>query len=231
MHEKLAVRKGGFDTFLEEQKRGASGQRLEMLGRDLTGTRKLAEEVLLPVFGSLDGFVLEYELISLSGVKIYVDAFYPPLLAAFESDGFVSHAERLTRDRFSFERMRMRTVSMHGLRFVPFSYDELDKKPETCIRTVYELLGRYGSSPVSRLYELPVYEREVLRFALSRNGVFTLNEAGECLRLKRVATSRLLHRMVNQKLLLPLGKGSIRYSSFVISEKGKSYFMAGNLER
>lgn len=133
-----------FDAYVEQQKRSATGQRLEMLSRDLTGTRKLLEAVLLPTLGSLDGIILEYEMVSTTGVRIYIDVFYPPLFAAFECDGFVAHGENLTRDRFSFEKMRVRTIALQGFRYLPFSYDELDKKPEACCRAVYELLGGTG---------------------------------------------------------------------------------------
>lgn len=217
--------KWDFNAFLEQQKRTASGQRLEMLNRDMTGTRKLVESVLLPVLPSLDEVVLEHELVSLSGVRIYVDAFYPPLGAAFECDGFISHGEGITRDRFSFERMRIRTIAAYGYRYVPFSFDEMDKKPESCCRSVFELLGRYGSVPASKLFGLPVNEREILRFALVRGDKgFGLPEAGECLQLGLAAASRILRRMLAGGLLVSTGRGAIRHHAYKISGKGKSIF-------
>lgn len=217
--------KWDFESFLERQKRTASGQRLEMLNRDLTGTRKLVESVLLPTLPSLEGLELEYEIVGLSGVRIYVDAFYPPLMAAFECDGFVPHGENLTRDRFSFERMRIRTFAAYGYRYVPFSYDEMEKKPEFCRRAIYELMGRYGSCPGSRLNALPVNEREVLRLTLGRGetGV-SLRETCDCLQQGKVAAGRLLHRMVAAGLLIPQGTGTIRHHSYVIGEAGRACF-------
>jgi len=214
-----------FDALVEEQKRGATGQRLEMLNRDMTGTRKLIETSLLPALPSMDGIVLEHELISLSGVRIYIDVFYPPLFAAFECGGFAAHAENITRDRFSFERMRMRTIAAHGYRYVPFSYDELEKKPELCRRTVFELLGRYGSPPGSKLGSLTIQEREVLRFAMMRvGGAFGLREASEWLQWEVKAVSRLLRRMLADGLLEAVGSGTMRHHAYSISEKGKSLF-------
>src|SRR4051812_6014452 len=110
--EVVAVFEKEYEIFWEEQVRGASGQRLEMLQRDLSGTKKLLEVVLLPVLGTLEGLVLEYEMMSLSGVKIYGDVFHPKLRTVFEDDSFVTHAEKITRDRFSFERARARSVAI-----------------------------------------------------------------------------------------------------------------------
>jgi hypothetical protein len=45
-----------YEDFWREQVRKADGQRMEMLQRDLTGTKKLLEILLLPVFGSFEGW-------------------------------------------------------------------------------------------------------------------------------------------------------------------------------
>jgi hypothetical protein len=66
-----------YQDFWKEQVRGASGQRLEMLQRDLTGTKKLLEMLLKPVLGTFKGLILEHEMVSLSGTKIYGDTFHP----------------------------------------------------------------------------------------------------------------------------------------------------------
>ncbi|MDG0794648.1 hypothetical protein OMP38_30260 [Cohnella ginsengisoli] len=50
-------------AFIEKQRKSAAGQRLAMLNRDLSGTIKLLTDILLPVFGSLEGFHLEYEIV------------------------------------------------------------------------------------------------------------------------------------------------------------------------
>ncbi|QMV41444.1 hypothetical protein [Cohnella cholangitidis] len=164
----------GYGIFWKEQVRGASGQRLEMLRRDLTGTKKLLETVLLPVFGSFENMEIEYEMMGLSGTRIYGDVFHSRLRIVFEEDHFVTHAEKITRDRFSFERARARSVAIYGYVYFPYSRDELEKKPEFCQRNLYELIGRIGNAEGTGLLELPVYEREVMRFALLRNKSFQL---------------------------------------------------------
>lgn len=139
MFEKL------FELYLNEQKRSANGRRLEMLQRNLTGEIKLLKEVLWPVLGSFDGLEMEHEMIGMSGMRIFGDFYYKPLQLIFEGEGFVSHAEMITRDRFDFEKMRIRTIAQYRYTFYPFSWDDLDKRPEACRRAVYALLGMYGS--------------------------------------------------------------------------------------
>ncbi|MCD9024885.1 hypothetical protein [Cohnella silvisoli] len=169
-----------YEGFWNEQVRGAGGQRLEMLQRDLTGTKKLLEMVLLPVLGSFKGLVLEYEMVSLSGVKIYGDVFNPLIRTVFEEENFVTHAEMITRERFSFERARARSVAALGYTYFPYSRDELEKKPDFCQRNLYELIGRIGNAEGVGLHQLPVYEREVIRFALFRNKPFRIADVSVC---------------------------------------------------
>jgi hypothetical protein len=87
-----------FNKFLAEQRRSASGQRLEQLQKDLTEEKKLMKEVICPVLKSFDGLSMEHELVSTTGVKIYIDVFFQPLGIAFESEEFVAHAENITRE-------------------------------------------------------------------------------------------------------------------------------------
>ncbi|RJX38205.1 hypothetical protein D3P09_19255 [Paenibacillus pinisoli] len=110
-----------FNVFLEDQKSKASARRMEMLERDLTGTVKLLKEVIWPIFRSFDGFELEHEMKSSSGVSMFIDVFYKPYRIAFECDGFVPHAETITRKRFNFEKYRVRTMNLYGYVYIPFT--------------------------------------------------------------------------------------------------------------
>ena len=174
-----------YEVFWEEQVYRAGGQRLEMLQRDLTGSKKLLEKVILPVFGSFESLMLEYEMMSLSGVKMYSDVVHTVLRIAFEEEHFVTHAEKVTRDRFSFERARARSVATLGYTYFPYSRDELEKKPDFCQRNLYELIGRIGNVDGTGMYDLPVYEREVIRCAMFRSQSFRLDHVSEWLLLKK----------------------------------------------
>jgi hypothetical protein len=208
-----------YDAFWKEQVRRATGQRLEMLQRDLTGTKKLLEVVLYPVLGTLEGLELEYEMVSLSGAKIYTDVFHPMLRIVFEEDSFVTHAEKITRDRFSFERARARSVAILGYTYFPYSRDELEKKPTFCQRNLYELIGRIGNVAGAGLQKLPVYEREILRSALLCSQPFGLAEVGEWLQFKRETCSKILRDLEAKGLLYLVGGSLKRSHKFMITEK------------
>ena len=204
-----------FDKFLNEQRRTARGMRLERLKQDLTGERKMLSVAIWPVLKSFIGLTLEHEIMSMSGMRIYVDVFYAPLRIAFESEGFVVHAENITRDRFNFERMRVRTLIGCGYKYIPFTWDELDKKPETCRRTIYELLGRFSNTAG----EISVKEKEVLRQAQYLNRPFCIGDICDWLRLKQDASRRVLRMLLEKNLITPIGSGTIRYHQYTLQER------------
>lgn len=103
-----------YEALYRKQLDEARGQRREMLERDLSATKKMLE-VIYPVIGSLASVVLEYEMVSLSGVRIFGDAFFPCIATVMEEENFITHAENITRKRFSFERARIRSVMRSSL--------------------------------------------------------------------------------------------------------------------
>ena len=147
--------------FLNRQMGQATGMRREILKKHGAGEKKLLE-TLWPIFKSFDGFVLEHEIVTTTGVRNYIDALYAPLGIAFEAEGFVSHAERATRGRFDSERNKVRSTGIVGFVYFPFSWDEMDKRPELCRRSVYEIMGQLGMH-LSETIELSLYEREIIR--------------------------------------------------------------------
>jgi hypothetical protein len=214
-----------FNKFYEAQCRSASGQRLEQLRKELTGEKKLLSSVLWPVFKSFEGLTLEYELATISGVRIFIDVFYQPLRLAFESEGFSAHAGNIARERFSFERVRARTLAMYGYKYVPFSWDELDKKPEACRRSLYELLGRLSGTAGTAYEELTVYEREILRYALRLNRPLRIADACYCLQLGEEASRKVLRKLVDKKIIKPTGTGTTRLHEFTLVQIAAEYLL------
>lgn len=206
-----------FEAYWREQVRGAEGQRKEMLGRDLTGTKILLQTVLLPVFGTFDGLVLEHEMTSLSGVKIYGDVYCPRLRTVFEEEHYVTHAEKTTRGRFSFERARARSMAALGLVYYPYGRDELEKKPDWCRRDLYEFIGRVGSASNTGLMRLPVYEREVVRCALYWNDSFDLAIASQWLQLGKETTRKILSKLEAARWIAPVGGSEKRCHRFMLT--------------
>ena len=212
-----------YDQFVQEQKRGAKGSRLERLEKIGAGEKELLK-LLWSLFKSFDGFHLEYEIIGINGVKIYLDVFYEPLGIVFECDGYVVHAELITRDRFMFERMRMRSIAMHGYSYFPFSYDELDKKTEACSRCIFELLGRLGA-PVNDPYEeLSLQERELVRYVQKINRPFTMKDVAECLNKCHMTHRKYVALLIEKQLIIKLGTNKKRYHFYQLSDKARERF-------
>jgi hypothetical protein len=214
-----------FEKLVHTQRLSAKGVRLELLNRNLVAEKKLLKEVVWPVFRSLDGIILEYELVSITGVRIYIDVFYERLGLAIESEGFVVHAENITRDRFSFERMRIRTILMYGYRYIPFTWDELDKRSEACRRYMYELLGRFSSHTGLTIEELSVPEREVLRYARTLNRPIKLKDACYCLQLGPKASRRVLLCLVKKQIIIPIHLDKQRVHAYVLEDHVNSHLI------
>lgn len=213
-----------FALLLEEQQKTASPRRLAMLQRDLSGTKRMLK-VLWPALKTFDGITLEHEIVSISGVKIFIDAFYEPFEFALESDGFVAHAEKITRDRFDFERMRIRTIAKYSYKYVPFSRDELDKKPELCLQSFYELVGRHGAN-LSRSNELlSVYEREVIRLGMTLHRSFSFGELMDYLQLGRQSSRKIMRGLLDKEMILLEGGSKQRFYRFRLSERAKDWFI------
>ncbi|MFC4776839.1 hypothetical protein ACFO9Q_08605 [Paenibacillus sp. GCM10023252] len=208
-----------FEKFLEKQKSSAKGMRLELLNKDMTGEKKMLKEALYPVFRSFDGMILEHEVISSTGVKIYVDVFYEPLKLAFECEGFAVHGENITRERFAFEKMRVRTLVIMGYKYVPFTWDELDKKPDACRRAVYELIGRYGGAKEKQSEKLTLQERELLLSFIQLNRPVKASDACQCLGIRRKAGSNLLRKMAARDLLVAAETNRARVHSYLLHER------------
>lgn len=206
-----------FKRFVEAQKRGAKGRHLELLEKDMAGEEKLFREVLWPVFQSFDGFVMQYEMIGFTGVTMYIDAFYEPLGIAFESEGFVAHAENITRDRFDFERFRIRTSASKGYIYFPYSWDELNKRPEACRSSLFELLGKLNGGAQE---DLSLYERAVLQYASYINRPIRVSDVCACLGKGEALSRKVLKELHSKKKLKPHRLDKLRNHAYVLERSG-----------
>ena len=207
-----------FAKYLEEQKRTASPRRLERLNDDLTGTYVMFKSVLWPIFKSFDGFTLEYELKGSSGARIYVDAFHESYGFCFESEGFVPHAQNITRDRFSFERRRVRTIAAYKYIYVPFAWDELDKNPELCQRTVYEIMGLHGDHRLIATTTLSVAEREIMRNARFLNRDFRLADVNAWLQVSANTSRKAIKGLIEKRIIQPVSESQRRIHKYRLEE-------------
>lgn len=209
-----------FDSFVAEQISSAKRRRMEMLQRDISGTRKMFKEVLWPVFGTFDGFILEYEMESATGIAMFIDAFYEPLQLAFECEGFAVHAETITRDRFSFEKSRVRTMVKYDYTYIPFSWDELDKRAESCRSFIYELLGRYRGRVE---YELTIYEQEVLRRAALLGRPFRIQDVSHWLQKQKDFSLAVIRQLTSKKLIRPYRNTTQHHHEYIVEKAALQY--------
>ncbi|MEK0317145.1 hypothetical protein [Cohnella sp. 56] len=217
--------KAQIDQFIESQRREARGMRREMLEKDLYGTRILLSNVLLPVLKTLDGLMLEYEVLSQNGFKLYIDAFYQPLQHVYECEGYVPHVEMMTRERHDFVQSRLRTFAAKRFVYVPFSRDELEKKSEACRRSLYEIIGEQAASiQGGKLHLLPVVEREMLRFAHRHSNPFTIAIACQSLGIGETSARRHLRSLYAKRLLGSVGSGTRRHHYYKITDEGRACF-------
>lgn len=214
-----------FASFWEQQIRKAEGQRREMLEKDLSGTKLLLEKVLWPVLGSFEGIELEHELVNLSGVRVYGDVYHRRLRTVLEEDHYVTHAEKISRKRFSFERGRARTFAVLGLRYFPYSRDELEQYPELCRRDLTELIEQTAANEnLPGLMGRPVHERELLRHALLRAQPFRLEDASRWLLVTKETCRKIVRALENDGLVKAVAGGDVRSFAFVITERGAALF-------
>ncbi|WP_027084947.1 MarR family transcriptional regulator [Cohnella panacarvi] len=206
-----------YQKFLQEQIRNASGMRLEMIKKHGVGEKKLLE-LLWSVFRSFDGFVLEYEIVTSTGVRNFIDVYYLPLRIAFEAEGFVVHAEKITRDRFDSERNKIRSIGTAGLTYYPFSWDEMDKKPEACRRAIYELLGHRSSGTSKQYKELSPNEREVIRFCLRVDSRIDVADVRDMLGCSSGLARKVLKELVDKQLLRPAKPEARRQHRYLLDQ-------------
>ncbi|MDR6548968.1 putative ArsR family transcriptional regulator [Paenibacillus qinlingensis] len=67
--------------------------------------------------------------------------------------------------------------------------------------------------------QIPVYEREVLRFSLLTNKPFLLTDVCRWLQLKREACRKVMRELESKQLVYAIGGGSMRCHKFMITEK------------
>lgn len=208
------------EDFLEDQRSNASARRLEMLKRDLTGTIKLLREIIWPIFRSFDGFELEHEMKSSSGVSMFIDVYYKPYRIAFECDGFSVHAETITRKRFNFEKYRVRTMLLFGYVYVPFSWDELEERCLDCRNYVELLIGKYAGDAQTKD---SIYEKEVIRFGAALARPFKMDEVCTCLDKKATFCRHVVKSLIEKKLVEPVFPDRRRNHEFKISLSALKY--------
>lgn len=215
-----------FEKFVALQRKSASGQRLEMLNRDLYGTKKMLEVTVWPVLGTFEGVILEYPFVGPGGAKYYIDAYLVLFALGLESEGFVTHAETISRDRFAKNKKRIRICAKYGYTYFPFSSDELEKNPDECRRDFQEYLASRTITHGRAIEHLTVDERETLRFGMRLFRPLKLDDVKYCLQCGYHRASNVVQSLVAKKMLTPVGNGVLRIHQFEVTPLATQYLSA-----
>ncbi len=219
MNHSLAFADKEYETLLEEQRNMASGPRLELLQKHGEAERKLLINIVWPVRQSFKGLILEKEIVTLTGAKAYIDVFDETVFFGLEAEGYTVHAGNITRARFDFERNKARSMSALGIRYIPFSYDEMDKKPEVCQRSLFELYGKYGTNADSATYkEATSSERELIRYAMRLGRPFQMQEMRSCLGKGPEACREIVRGLVSKGIVHPVKPGLKRNHFYTLDK-------------
>ncbi|MCR2806105.1 hypothetical protein [Paenibacillus soyae] len=205
-----------FELFVEQQRAGASGLRLERLSGDLTGTKKMFKEALWPVFQTFEGFVLEYELMNSPDQPLFVNALNVPYWTGFESEDYFAYVETLTNEQFNTEQLRIRHMVMLGILYCPFSWDELDMQPELCRESVHTLLVKHSRRAS---IELSLTEKEALVALRMMGRPFRMKDVNDCLGNQDQASLMVIRKLLDKKLILPLHDGKAKNHYFIINNE------------
>lgn len=206
-----------YEKFVSDQSRHANGMRSELLKKHGAGERKLLE-LLWAVFRSFEGLELEYEIVTSTGVRNYIDVFYKPLRIAFEAEGFVVHAEKITRDRFDGERNKARSLAIAGITYFPFTWDDMDKRPDTCRRALFELLGQRTVGTDFEYTKLSPSEREIVRMGMRHPLGINIANVRDCLGCSIGHARKVFKSLTAKRLLRPENPDAKRRHRYVLED-------------
>lgn len=134
-------------------------------------------------------------------------------LINWEVDDFSSHAKHVTRRSFEYERERQNQLMLDGWHIYRFPLDAIKEKPRRCQQLIQQVLGKLYGGGVTTELKLSLKQREILRFAIQIQRPFMPQEICDLLGIKGQHARKLLHELVQSKLLLP-ASGSSRIRTY-----------------
>ncbi|MBO9606901.1 MAG: hypothetical protein J7639_13160 [Paenibacillaceae bacterium] len=145
-----------------------SGERKGRLERGHGHGEKLfLQQVWWLVKGDFEHLHPEYELQDWMGRSFFADfAWLPPgwIRLLIEIKGFSSHVRDMDRHKFCRELNRETFLHAMGFTVISFAYDDIEQRPELCIRLLRMVINRYQPAqvPVERAV---LAEKELIRLA------------------------------------------------------------------
>ncbi|RUS43902.1 transcriptional regulator [Cohnella sp. AR92] len=189
-------------------------RRKERLRRGLThGTVVFLREIWFPLVANLDHLHAEYEVRDWQNGYRYLDLVFSPLGAkgCIEIQDYRSHARDIEIGRFKDLCMKQALLGLDDWLFLPIAYLSIREDPGVCKQLTLAFIGKFLA--VETPPELNWAEAETIRFARRAVIPFAPGDLAAHLRLTDRHTRKLLHRMVDKKLLA-VANGQKRYRTY-----------------
>lgn len=202
------------EAFIKHHLTGRSGERKGRLVRGHQFVEMLfLQNVWWPLFGSLDHLHPEYEVFDWNRKSQFLDFAYLPLYGRFgiECDGFQSHVKDMDREKFNYALNRDTFLTGMGWKMLHFSFDDIQKRPDTCRMLLQMVIGPY----LLRNHQIRpagLIEKEVIRLAWNLGRPVRPKDVIDHLDVDFRTARKWLRSLVDKGWLNPVEKGGdIRY--------------------
>lgn len=202
-----------YEEWLQDQIRNETNpRRRELLEKGLGhGTYEFLRQIWFPTIGNFDHLYPEWEVRDFNNSYRYLDLAYMPNGAkgGIEIQGYGPHARDLDVRRFKDLCWRHSLLALDGWTFLPIAYLSIKDEPKQCQNLVLAFIGKFISIEIPS--HLPWLEAEAVRFARRMLRPITPIELANHLKVSDRHTRRLLHNLVNKRILaIASGKARAR---------------------
>lgn len=197
-------------------------RRRERLERGLThSTVEFLRSCWYPTVGHLEHLYPEWEVRDVHNAMRYLDLAYMPggAKGCIEIQDYRSHARDVTVARFKDLGKKHSMLVLDDWTLLSVAYLSIVEEPEFCRQLVLAFIGKFVSASVST--DLDWAEAETLRLARRLLHSFSAADLARHLRLSDRHTRRILHRLVEQDLLM-VASGKQRYRTYQLRWESKT---------
>jgi len=216
------------EQYMTQQIAQSTGERL----RRLTSVNRYAETLFLknvwwPMFGNFDHLEAELEVPDLVRGYRYLDFAYilPPLRIDIEIEGFGNHAKHADRGKFEDDHLRAAFLQAGGWEVVRISHDTVKERPHLVRQVLTLMIGKWSTVTVgSRRMTWTEEDKEIIRFAIRKQGPITPNEICEATGICNRTARRRLHQLVGKGAFRP-ARGNVRVRAYEICVEKTDLFL------
>jgi len=204
-------------AFIQHHLLRRRGERRNRLERGHAHAEKLMlQKVWWPLKGNFEHLHPEYEILDWRGYPYYADFAWLPgfIKLLIEVKGYKAHVQDMDRSKYSNELNRETFLYAMGFHVISFSYEDVEKRPDICIRLLRMVMSRYIhlQQPVS----LPsLIEKELIRYAIQCAGEIRPIEVREYLDIDYKTAAKMLNTLCSKGWFIPKygpdGKRVVKY--------------------